>query len=208
LLPEPYASNKKLPKYIVCGFENGIDQKLINRLPMNIYQGDKMDETIVVFQTTKGDFEVALDSKNAPITVANFLRYVNEKFYDGTIFHRVIPRFMVQGGGFTAEGTEKETHEAIKLESKNGLKNVTGSIAMARTSIPDSATSQFFISVVNNRFLDYAPGNDGYAVFGNVIAGMEVVQSIAAVKTDSRGFNENWPVSDVVILKAFVKAKI
>jgi cyclophilin family peptidyl-prolyl cis-trans isomerase len=167
-------------------------------------QGDKMGQ-IVVIETNKGNIEVELNAEKAPITVANFLRYANEGFYDGTVFHRVIPKFMIQGGGFLPNGSEKKTHEQIKLESKNGLKNVVGSIAMARTNVPDSATSQFFINLVNNSFLDYRPGNDGYAVFGNVVKGIDVVQSIGMVRTSSKGYNDDWPVEDVVIKKVYVK---
>jgi cyclophilin family peptidyl-prolyl cis-trans isomerase len=167
-------------------------------------QGDKMGQ-IVVIETNKGNIEVELNAEKAPITVANFLRYANEGYYNGTVFHRVIPRFMIQGGGFTPDGKEKPTHEEIKLESKNGLKNVVGSIAMARTNVPDSATSQFFINLVNNSFLDYRPGNDGYAVFGNVVKGMDVVQSIGIVKTASKSYNDDWPVEDVVIKRVYVK---
>jgi peptidyl-prolyl cis-trans isomerase B (cyclophilin B) len=130
---------------------------------------------------------------------------VSEGFYDGTVFHRVIPGFMIQGGGFTPDGAQKPTHGQIKLESSNGLKNKVGTIAMARTSIPDSATSQFFISIADNGFLDYAPGNDGYAVFGMVTKGMDVVNAIAAVKTSTRDGNGDWPVEDVVIKKVSVK---
>jgi cyclophilin family peptidyl-prolyl cis-trans isomerase len=168
-------------------------------------KGDIMENSIVVLETSKGNIEISLDSQKAPITVANFLQYVNEGFYDSTVFHRVIPGFMIQCGGFTSEGAEKQTHDEIKLESKNGLKNIIGSVAMARTSVPDSATSQFFINVANNSFLDYKPGNDGYAVFGKVTSGMDVVQSIARVKTGDNGPNENWPTEDVIIRKAYVK---
>jgi peptidyl-prolyl cis-trans isomerase B (cyclophilin B) len=167
-------------------------------------QGDKM-ENVVVIETSKGNIEVALDADKAPITVANFLKYANEGFYDGTIFHRVIPRFMIQGGGFMPDGSEKETHAPIKLESKNGLKNAVGTIAMARTNVPDSATSQFFINLVNNSFLDYRPGNDGYAVFGTVVKGMDVVQAIGMVRTASKGYNDDWPVEDVVIKRVYMK---
>lgn len=166
-------------------------------------QEAKMDT--VVLETSKGNIEIQLDSKNAPITTANFLSYVNEGFYDGTVFHRVIPGFMAQGGGFTPDGTQKPVKDPIKLESKNGLRNKIGTVAMARTSVPDSATSQFFINVADNGFLDYAPGNDGYAVFGNVTKGMDVVNAIVAVKTETRGFNADWPVEDVVIKKVTVK---
>ncbi len=164
-----------------------------------------MTKDIVVIETSKGTIEVQLNSEKASITVENFLAYVNSGFYDGTVFHRVMPGFMIQGGGFTPDGTQKPTSEPIKLESDNGLGNDAGTIAMARTSVPDSATSQFFINVANNGFLNYAPGNDGYAVFGKVTSGMDVVNKIAAVRTSSRGDNSNWPVEDVVIKKVSVK---
>jgi len=160
---------------------------------------------IVVLETGMGNIEITLNPEKAPITVANFLVYVNEGFYSGTVFHRVIPNFMVQGGGFTADGTLKPTHDPIKLESANGLKNDVGTVAMARTNIPDSATSQFFINLVNNDFLNYAPGNDGYAVFGTVTAGMDVVNAIEEVKTATRGSNADWPVQDITINRAYVK---
>lgn len=165
----------------------------------------KQSKETVVIETSKGAIEVEIDREKAPVTVANFLNYVNSGFYDGTIFHRVIPGFMVQGGGFTPTGQEKQTGPPIKLESNNGLKNKVGTVAMARTSVPDSATSQFFINVADNSFLDYATGNDGYAVFGSVISGMDVVNSIAAVKTGNKGSYSDWPVQDVVITKAYVK---
>jgi cyclophilin family peptidyl-prolyl cis-trans isomerase len=167
--------------------------------------GDKMKNSIVVFETSKGNIEITLNQDKAPITTANFLKYVNEGFYTGTVFHRVIPGFMVQCGGFTKEGDQKQTHDPIKLESGNGLKNLIGTVAMARTSIPDSATSQFFINVAKNDFLNNAPGTDGYAVFGNVTSGMEVVNAIAISRTSNRGAYADWPVEDVVITKAYVK---
>lgn len=160
---------------------------------------------LVVIETTKGTIEIELYPQQAPVTVENFLKYMNDGFYDGTIFHRVIPGFMVQGGGFTADSAQKPTDEPIKLESNNGLKNEIGTVAMARTMVPDSATSQFFINIANNEFLNYAPGNDGYAVFGKVASGMEAVNAIAAVQTGSRGGNSDWPVKDIVITKAYAK---
>ena len=160
---------------------------------------------IVVLETSMGNIEIALNPEKAPITVENFLAYVNEGFYSGTVFHRVIPNFMVQGGGFTADGTQKPTHDPIQLESANGLKNDVGTVAMARTNIPDSATSQFFINVVNNDFLNYAPGNDGYTVFGTVTAGMDVVNAIEQVRTATRGSNADWPVQDITINRVYVK---
>lgn len=168
-------------------------------------EGEPEMKEIVVIETSKGTIEVELDRENAPITVENFVTYVNEGFYDGTIFHRVIPGFMVQTGGFTQDGVEKEVHSPIKLESDNGLKNIKGTLAMARTMVPDSATSQFFISTADNSFLDYAPGNDGYAVFGKVISGMDVVESIESVETATNGMHGDWPVEDVVITRVYIK---
>ncbi len=161
---------------------------------------------IAVLETTMGTIEVELDRENAPVTVENFVRYVNEGFYDGTVFHRVINGFMIQGGGFTPGGEQKETREPIALESQNGLSNTRGTIAMARTYVPDSATSQFYINVVDNSgMLDYAPGNPGYAVFGRVVSGMEVVDAIKSVPTGERGQNADWPAEDVAITRAYMK---
>jgi len=163
-----------------------------------------MPETVVL-ETTKGKIEIELDRGKAPVTVDNFMRYVKEGFFDGTIFHRVIPGFMIQGGGFTSDAIQKRTRPAIRLESKNGLKNQKGTIAMARTNDPDSATSQFFINLVDNSFLDASPSNQGYAVFGHVTAGMEAVEAIAKVKTGSRGPYQDWPREDVAVTRAHVK---
>lgn len=155
----------------------------------------------VVIETNKGKINLELDPNKAPITVANFLSYVDEGFYDGTIFHRVIPSFMIQGGGFTADGKQKETKSPIELESQNGLSNVVGSIAMARTNSPNSATCQFFINVGPNESLDYRPGNPGYAVFGKVTSGMDVVNEIRQVKTGNHSGHGDWPVEPVIITK-------
>jgi len=158
----------------------------------------------VRIRTTEGNFTVELNDELAPITVANFLSYVDEGFYDGTLFHRVIPGFMVQGGGFTPDYQKKPTRAAIQNEAKNGLKNLRGSVAMARTSAPHSATAQFFINHADNAFLDY-PGQDGwgYAVFGKVVEGMEVVDQIAAQPTGPGGpFRSDAPTTQVVIEKA------
>ncbi|MBM3292300.1 peptidyl-prolyl cis-trans isomerase [Candidatus Bathyarchaeota archaeon] len=160
---------------------------------------------IVLLETTKGIIEIELNRAKAPITVDNFVKYINDGFFDGTIFHRVIPGFMIQGGGFITNGTQKRTRPPIILESKNGLRNFKGTIAMARTMDPDSATSQFFINLVDNRFLDAAPGSDGYAVFGIVILGLDVVTSIAKVNTASKGMHQDWPVEDIIIKHAIVK---
>jgi cyclophilin family peptidyl-prolyl cis-trans isomerase len=160
---------------------------------------------IIIIETNKGNIEVELDFENAPITAENFLNYIESGHYEGTIFHRVMSNFMIQGGGFTPDGNQKDTMKPIKLESQNGLKNLRGTIAMARTNVPDSATSQFFINTKDNSFLDYAPGNPGYAVFGRVINGMDVVDEIEKVKTGNRGPHQDWPVEDVLIVNVYVK---
>ncbi len=167
--------------------------------------GNKNMDLIVVLVTSMGNIEIALATKEAPVTTENFLSYVEDDYFDGTIFHRVMPGFMIQGGGFTPDGTQKTTGDPIVLESDNGLKNKRGTIAMARTSNPDSATSQFFINLVDNAFLDKSPGSDGYAVFGEVVEGMDVVDAIGGVKTATKGLFEDWPEEDVVILGAYVK---
>jgi cyclophilin family peptidyl-prolyl cis-trans isomerase len=162
---------------------------------MQIPRGASMLE----FKTSKGTFTVQLFEKQAPITTQNFLRYVDEGFFDGTVFHRVISGFMIQGGGLTADLKSKKTHAPIKNEATNGLKNKRGTIAMARTNEVDSATAQFFINLVDNDFLDHRPGNFGYAVFGRVDSGMDVVDAIAAVKTGSRGVHQDVPLEPVTI---------
>lgn len=169
------------------------------------FEGESVMKEIVVLETTKGNIEIELDRENAPITVENFVSYVESGFYDGTIFHRVMDGFMIQGGGFTPDGNEKQTNPPIKLESNNGLSNLEGTVAMARTNEPNSATSQFFINVANNTFLDYGPNNDGYAVFGKVVSGMDAVNGIKSVQTASRGNHDDWPVEDVIIQKAYMK---
>jgi len=153
----------------------------------------------VELTTTLGSFTIELYPEKAPIAVENFLAYADAGFYDGTIFHRVIPRFMIQGGGFTRDMKEKETRSPIKNEAMNGLKNKRGTLAMARTSDINSATSQFFINLKHNEFLDYGVRDFGYAVFGKVAGGMEVVDKIAAVATGNRGMQQNVPVEAVVI---------
>ncbi len=154
----------------------------------------------VQMKTSAGDILLELDAKNAPVTVRNFLTYVDEGFYDGTIFHRVIPDFMIQGGGFNALLQQKEPGDPIVNEAANGLINVTGTIAMARTSVVDSATSQFFINTTDNAFLDHTPTSFGYAVFGKVVSGMEVVRAIEAAETSSRPPLSDVPVTAIVIL--------
>ena len=159
----------------------------------------------VAFETSEGKIVVELAPQAAPKTVENFLSYVKSGHYDGTVFHRVIPDFMVQGGGFTADMKEKSTRGTIPLESRNGLKNARGTLAMARRSDPDSASAQFFINVVDNARLDYPnPDGNGYAVFGKVVEGMDVVDKIRAVPTGSRGPHQNVPVAPVTIKTARV----
>ena len=162
--------------------------------------------TKVVIETSKGTMEAELWEDKAPKTVANFLRYVDEKFYDGTIFHRVIPGFMIQGGGFTPDMKQKATHDPIRNEAKDAGANTRGTIAMARTMIVDSATCQFFINTVDNDFLNYqnsSPQGFGYCVFGHVIEGMDVVDKIEKVPTAGRSGHQDVPVEPVIILKAY-----
>jgi cyclophilin family peptidyl-prolyl cis-trans isomerase len=169
-------------------------------------EGDNMAKSNkVVMETTKGNMTIELYPDKAPKTVENFLAYVDSGFYDGTIFHRVIPGFMIQGGGMTSGMAEKLTRSPIKNEAGNGLLNTRGTLAMARTNVVDSATSQFFINVVDNAFLnhkDETPLGFGYCVFGKVTEGMDVVDSIAAVRTQTRGSYQNVPAEDVVIISA------
>lgn len=152
--------------------------------------------------TNQGDIELTLDPVNAPVTVENFLSYVDEGFYDGLIFHRVIPNFMIQGGGFDANLQRRETKAPIINESTNGLSNTRATIAMARTNDPDSATSQFFINVANNGNLDGHPLRPGYAVFGEVSAGHDVVFAISRMQTRPRGGHQNVPTTPVIIERA------
>ncbi|HEX4511648.1 MAG TPA: peptidylprolyl isomerase [Burkholderiaceae bacterium] len=161
----------------------------------------------VRLQTSLGDVVIELDAQKAPKSVANFEQYVKSGFYDGTIFHRVIDGFMIQGGGMLPDMTEKRTLSPIPNESKNGLKNTRGTVAMARTDVPDSATAQFFVNVKDNAFLDAAnsPQGVGYAVFGHVISGMDVVDKIKQVKTATRGMNQNVPLDPVLIKKAILE---
>ena len=160
------------------------------------------ENPVVFMETSLGSITIELDQAKAPITVKNFLSYVDEKFYDGTIFHRVISNFMIQGGGFTADMQQKRVKAPIKNEAGNGLKNMTGTLAMARTNVVDSATAQFFINVVDNDFLDHQNTTSqgfGYAVFGKVIQGMDVVEKIKAVKTVSKMGFSDVPAEAVVI---------
>ena len=157
---------------------------------------------VVVLETSMGRIRIVLDQDKAPITVDNFLKYVRARFYDGTIFHRVIPGFMVQGGGYTSDLKEKATRPAIHNEARNGLRNSRGSVAMARLTPPNSATAQFFINVKDNHRLDFGIGGAGYTVFGEVIEGMEVVDKMVAVPTTTREGLEDVPRIAVVIKTA------
>ncbi|MDR0932055.1 MAG: peptidyl-prolyl cis-trans isomerase [Victivallales bacterium] len=160
---------------------------------------------MITLKTNKGDIKIKLFEEEAPITTRNFLDYIDSGFYKGTIFHRVIPGFMVQGGGFSEDFNQKPTNEPIKNEADNQLSNKRGTLAMARTNVVDSATAQFFINLVDNDFLDFkapTPQHFGYCVFGEVTDGMDVVDQIAAVATGSRGMHRDVPTENIVILDA------
>ena len=172
---------------------------------VGVAASDQGDNIMVEMTTSKGVITLELDAERAPVTVANFLEYVNSGHYDGTIFHRVIPGFVIQGGGMESGMREKTTQAPIENEADNGLKNLTGTICMARTNDPHSATSQFFINLKDNSFLDHTektPSGWGYAVFGRVTSGMEVVEAIAAVQTGNSGHHQDVPLEDVVLEKA------
>ena len=157
---------------------------------------------MIRFQTTLGDFTIELLPKEAPISAENFARYVREEFFDGLIFHRVIPGFVIQGGGLTPDMSQKDNHAPIKNEATNGVKNERGFLSMARTNDINSATSQFFINLKDNDFLDHKPGSYGYAVFAKVVDGMDVIDEIAGVKTGRRRGHDDVPVEDVLIISA------
>ncbi len=166
-----------------------------------------MAKKLVLLVTNHGNIKLELDEAAAPATVANFISYVEKGFYDNTIFHRIIDGFMVQGGGFEPGMKQKAAGEPIKNEATNGLKNVNGTVAMARTNDPHSANAQFFININNNDFLDHSaptPQGWGYAVFGKVVEGIEIVDFIKRVKTGSKGFHQDVPVDDVIIREATV----
>ena len=158
---------------------------------------------MIRFETSLGGFTIELFDKEAPLSAQNFRDYVAAGFFDGTIFHRVIPGFVIQGGGFTADMQQKKTRAPIRNEADNGVKNRRGTLSMARTNDPHSATSQFFVNLVDNDFLDHAgPSNYGYAVFGKVTSGMDVIDKIAKVATTNRSGHQNVPAADVTITKA------
>ena len=165
----------------------------------------KSQSNVVKLETSMGNIVIELNEQEAPVTVKNFLEYVEAGFYDGAIFHRIIPGFMIQGGGFTKEMTKKDTRDPIINEAKNGLSNERGTLAMARTSDPDSATAQFFINHSGNDFLNYVDEKSaGYAVFGKVTEGMDVVDAIASVETTTRNDMDDVPVEPVIIQSAKV----
>ena len=157
---------------------------------------------MIRFETSHGAFTVELFPKEAPVTVENFLRYVDDGFFDGTIFHRIVPGFVIQGGGLTRDFSNKKTRAPISNEAKNGLKNTRGSLSMARTSDINSATSQFFVNLVDNAFLDPSARDYGYAVFGRISDGMDVIDKIARVSTGRRKGYTDAPLEDVVIVSA------
>ena len=157
---------------------------------------------MIRFETSHGGFTVELFPKEAPVTAENFLRYVDEGFFDGTVFHRIVPGFVIQGGGLTRDFASKKTRAPIANEAKNGLKNSRGSLSMARTSDINSATSQFFVNLKDNAFLDHGPRDYGYAVFGRVTDGMDVIDRIAGVRTGTRRGYQDAPLEDVMILSA------
>ncbi len=166
------------------------------------------EQPIVLMQTNKGQIVIELNAEKAPVSTENFLNYVRDGFYAETIFHRVIPNFMIQGGGFTPEMAQKKAKAEIKNEADNGLKNLRGTLAMARTQVVDSASSQFFINLVDNAFLDHkgkTPNEYGYAVFGRVTEGMDVVDQIAKVSTGNQGYHQDDPKEAVIIEGAAVK---
>lgn len=163
---------------------------------------------MIILKTNMGDIKVKLDHENTPKTAENFMRYVNESFYNDTIFHRVIDGFMIQGGGFAADMARKSTHDPIENEADKGGKNTKGTLAMARTSDPHSATAQFFINVADNDFLNFSAKNEqgwGYCVFGEVVEGMDVVDKIRAVKKSASGMHQDVPVEPVVIKEVLVE---
>ncbi|MBT1443206.1 peptidyl-prolyl cis-trans isomerase [Shewanella sp. JM162201] len=163
---------------------------------------------MITLHTNFGDIKIALNHDKAPVTAANFQRYASEGFFDGTIFHRVIDGFMIQGGGFTEDMVQKRTHEPIKNEANNGLSNKVGTLAMARTSDPHSATGQFFINVNDNTFLDFKSESTqgwGYCVFGEVVEGLDVVNQIKGVNTGNRGMHQDVPLKAVVIEKVSIE---
>lgn len=160
---------------------------------------------MIIMETSMGTMRIELFADKAPLTCENFLRYVRDGFYDGTIFHRVIPNFVLQGGGMTETMAEKKTRGPIKNEANNGVKNLRGTLSMARTQVVDSATSQFFVNLRDNAFLDHGARDFGYAVFGKVVDGLDVMDAIAAVETGTYGFHQDVPKEPVLITRVFLE---
>jgi cyclophilin family peptidyl-prolyl cis-trans isomerase len=163
------------------------------------------ENPMVTLTTSMGDITLELYPEKAPKTVENFLTYARDGYYDNTVFHRVIADFMIQGGGFTADGAQKKTMDPVKNEADNGLKNLDGTIAMARTQVVDSATSQFFINCKDNSFLDHNSRNFGYCVFGKVVKGLDIVKKIETAATGAKKGMKDWPLEDVIIQETIVE---
>ena len=191
---------------LVCGCSEKTNKAQADKEKVNLERNIvKSQSNVVKLETSMGNIVIELNEQAAPVTVKNFLGYVEARFYDGVIFHRVIPGFMIQGGGLTKEMVRKETRDPIINESRNGLSNKRGAIAMARGPEPNSATAQFFINHRDNDFLDYVDDKSaGYAVFGKVTEGMDVVDAIASVETTTRSGKEDVPVEPVIIISAKV----
>ena len=183
-----------------------VNESSVNEISYNSHFSIKRQKNMIILETNMGEIHITVDTEKAPITAKNFTDYVEDGFFDGTIFHRVIPNFMIQGGGMTEDMQQKTTKANIENEAKNGLKNVKYSVAMARTMAPHSASSQFFINVVDNQFLDF-PGQDGwgYCVFGEVVAGQDIVDKIEKVETINLGGHSDVPGEAVIITKASIK---
>ena len=183
-----------------------VNESSVNEISYNSHFSIKRQKNMIILETNMGEIHITVDAEKAPITAKNFTDYVEDGFFDGTIFHRVIPNFMIQGGGMTEDMQQKTTKANIENEAKNGLKNVKYSVAMARTMAPHSASSQFFINVADNQFLDF-PGQDGwgYCVFGEVVAGQDIVDKIEKVETINLGGNADVPGEAVIITKASIK---
>lgn len=180
--------------FLAC--DNSADESIKQQTDL---KGSKEGNPVVLMKTNFGDMKIELYRNEAPVTVENFLGYINEGFYEGTVFHRVIPDFMIQGGGFTEDMQQKQTRASITNEADNGLKNERGTLAMARTQEVDSATSQFFINLADNNFLNHGSRDYGYAVFGKVVEGMDIVDRIAGVDTSTVGFHRDVPKEPVLI---------
>ena len=183
-----------------------VNESSVNEISYNSHFSIKRQKNMIILETNMGEIHITVDTEKAPITAKNFTDYVEDGFFDGTIFHRVIPNFMIQGGGMTEDMQQKTTKANIENEAKNGLKNVKYSVAMARTMAPHSASSQFFINVADNQFLDF-PGQDGwgYCVFGEVVAGQDIVDKIEKVETINLGGHADVPGEAVIITKASIK---